>query len=480
MPKFKTSTGTVTVENWGYQLQGQSGHALDPDLLSEATYDLLVIDASRDGTDANRFTDDEIERMKDGMGGRSLVASYLSIGEADDFRDYWHKDWTTNGKANGTLTDAAPDWLGLLNPDWPESRKVRYWDSGWQHIMYNNAGTGDLDAIVKAGFDAAYLDIVDAYYFWGAEVKAKDREPGDPTNEKQAAQRMVDFVVDMTDHAREENPDFFMIPQNGAWIIDALRAGKPDHARINAYYDAIGGIAVEDLYYRGGKDENNRLQPDEATIRVLKRDFLNHGIPVFVTDYVNHDKNVAHFEKLALADGFIPYAAPDRDLDQLGSPFNGGPTYIHPTSGADILHGSQLADTIMALAGNDHVDGRGGSDKLSGGAGRDVLTGGQGADIFLFDTKPVAGNLDRITDFATGTDRIRLDHDVFGGLSKGALPSGAFASGTSAGDADDRILFDSSTGNLYFDHDGKGGDPAVAFAHVATGTTPSVGDFWVV
>ena len=234
--------------NWGYQLQAKNG--LDAEKLANQPHDMLVIDPSTDGTDANRFSREEVLDIK---GDRSSVVAYISIGEASDFRDYWDKDWTTNGKAQGKLTDEAPDWLGPVNPDWPESRKVRYWEDDWQDIIFNDDKTGELDFIVANGFDAAYLDIVDAYYYWGAEVKKGQREDGDPKNEKQAAQRMVDFMVDMAKHARETNPDFYLVPQNGAWIVDALRNGKKeDQTRIDAYYDVVGGIGIEDLYFRGG------------------------------------------------------------------------------------------------------------------------------------------------------------------------------------------------------------------------------------
>ncbi len=419
MIKFKTSTGTVSVNNWGYELQGLNGNALDPTLLASATHDLLVIDASRDGTDAGRFSADDLTRMKDGMGGRSVVVSYTSIGEASDFRDYWRDGWTTTGIATGKLTDKAPDWLGPVNPDWPESRKVRYWDSDWQKIIFNDKKTGEVDAIVKAGFDAAYLDIVDGYYFWGAEVSAKDREAGDPKTVKQAAQRMVDFIVALTDHARETNPDFFVIPQNGAWILNDLGS---DTARKKAYLDAIGGIAVEDLYFRGDKDENNTLRPDEETIAIVKRDFLDKGKPVFVVDYINGEKRVADFNKLALEDGFIPFASPDRDLDRLVGTHDGDPAYIKPSAKADVLRGSKLADTIHALAGDDRIDGRTGNDSLYGGAGRDTLTGGAGADrlkggagadIFVFksikETTVAASGRDTVLDFSRKDgDRIDL------------------------------------------------------------------------
>jgi cysteinyl-tRNA synthetase len=505
MVKFTTSTGTVSVDNWGYELQGLGGKPLDAGQLAAATHDLLVIDSSRDGTDKGRFSEGEITRMKDGMGGRSVVASYISIGEASDFRDYWNKTWTRGGEASDTLTANAPDWLGPLNPDWPESRKVRYWDADWQKLMFNDQKTGNLDAIVKAGFDAAYLDIVDAYYFWGAEAAAKDKHAGDPANTKQAAQRMVDFIVALTKHARETNPDFFVIPQNGAFILEDLGS---DTVRKKAYLDAIGGIAVEDVYYFGDADENNPLNPSRETIDVLKKDFLANGKPVFAVDYISGSDRLDEFYKLALKDGFIPFAAPKRDLDRLVGTHDGDPAYIQPTNGSDTLRGSQLADTIKALGGDDRVDGRGGNDKLYGGTGndillggsgndrlfgqsgndrlyggtgKDVLSGGAGADVFVFNTKLGPTNIDRITDFRPGEDKIWLDDDIFTKAGKiGALAADAFYTGTKAHDADDRILYDRKTGKLFYDADGNGKIAPVEFADLAKGLALKASDFDII
>lgn len=322
MSAYRRAASAPEAANWGYQLQGRNNNPLDPDTLALFPHDMLVIEPSGFGNNATRFTPEEVETIK---ADRSVLAAYVSIGEASDFRDYWDKDWTTNGHANGRLTRHAPDWLGPVNPDWPEGRKVRYWDDDWQDIIFNDDKTGDLDSIVLQGFDAAYLDIVDAYYFWGAEVKKSQRQHGDPKNESQAAVRMVDFLVDMVEHARETNADFYLIPQNGAWIVDALKDAPRDQTtRIEAYYDAIGGIGIEDLYFRGGKDENNKFKPDRDTIEILQRDFVDKGIPVYVVDYITGEKRIEKFEARAIADGFIPYAAPDRDLDRMAGPLDGG------------------------------------------------------------------------------------------------------------------------------------------------------------
>ena len=66
-----------------------------------------------------------------------------------------------------------------------------------------------------------------------------------------------------------------------------------------------------------------------------------------------------------------------------------------------------------AIIGND------GSNILRGTAGNDVLTGGGGIDNFDFREAPGAANADAITDFVSGTDRIRLDDAFHAGI--GAL-----------------------------------------------------------
>jgi Ca2+-binding RTX toxin-like protein len=92
----------------------------------------------------------------------------------------------------------------------------------------------------------------------------------------------------------------------------------------------------------------------------------------------------------------------------------------------------------------------------NGGDGNDVLVGLGDADIFAFTTAPGASNVDTIADFQAGGDRITLDHGVFAALTAGALDPNAFFAGTAAHDADDRIIYDSTTGNLFFDADGNG------------------------
>ena len=143
-----------------------------------------------------------------------------------------------------------------------------------------------------------------------------------------------------------------------------------------------------------------------------------------------------------------------------------------------------LATTAINLTGNELVNaifGNAGANILNGGAGNDTLVGLDGADTYAFTSALGPGNVDSISGFVAGLDRIALDDAIFTGLAPGALPAGAFRTGTAAADADDRIIYDPASGALYFDADGNGaGSSAVHFATVATGLALNAGDFVVI
>jgi Ca2+-binding RTX toxin-like protein len=76
-----------------------------------------------------------------------------------------------------------------------------------------------------------------------------------------------------------------------------------------------------------------------------------------------------------------------------------------------------------------------------------------------------AANADQITDFSVTDDAIRRDNAIFTALtSTSVLFPTAFATGTAAGDADDRMFYNSACGVLYYGADGAGGIVQVQFA----------------
>ena len=139
-------------------------------------------------------------------------------------------------------------------------------------------------------------------------------------------------------------------------------------------------------------------------------------------------------------------------------------------------------ENVLGGLGNDRLTGDAAANLLSGGGGNDILDGGSGSDTFQFDfALDPASNVDTILNFSAG-DKISLDRFVFDALLPGALSNAEFfsASGaTAAQDSDDRIIYDSDSGALYYDADGVGGVSAVQFAMIDMQPTLSTADFLV-
>jgi Ca2+-binding RTX toxin-like protein len=108
-----------------------------------------------------------------------------------------------------------------------------------------------------------------------------------------------------------------------------------------------------------------------------------------------------------------------------------------------MLWGDDNANVLIGLGDDDSLKGYGGADRLWGGDGHDTLNG------------------------MDGNDTLRGE-------------SGEFVVGTAALDANDRIIYDSNSGALYYDGDGIGGTAAIQFAEVNPGLGLTHLDFFVV
>jgi uncharacterized delta-60 repeat protein len=149
------------------------------------------------------------------------------------------------------------------------------------------------------------------------------------------------------------------------------------------------------------------------------------------------------------------------------------PNYVEElrlTGSADInATGNGQSNILVGNLGKNILTGLGGNDVLNGGAGADTLTGGLGNDSFVFGT--LDGRADRITDFVLNTDQILFDTTVFTGIAPGLLDAADFVSGaglSTAQDASDRLIYNSTTGALYYDADGAGGNAAVQVATLSS------------
>lgn len=306
-----------------------------------------------------------------------LIVSYLSIGEAEDYRPYWQSSWNRT----------PPSWLSASNPEWPDNYKVKYWDKAWQNIMFKY-----VDDIVRSGFNGLYLDIVDAFYYWESVA---------PRAGVNYRQEMANFVAALRDRAEQglsaigaSSRKFVVIGQNGEELVDNA-----------TYLAAIDGLAKEDLrfYYRNGSESSFQPAPNgwfEGSKPYLEK-VEAAGKEVFVVEYMTKARQTQYAGTLKAeveylkSKGMVMYIAEDRDLDDLydqpaivlpgpDEPVDPGPRVgepIYGTASNDRLNGTEAGERIEGRGGRDTLDGRGGDDSLYGGNGADTMNGGSGNDL---------------------------------------------------------------------------------------------------
>lgn len=138
------------------------------------------------------------------------------------------------------------------------------------------------------------------------------------------------------------------------------------------------------------------------------------------------------------------------------------------------------------LVGNDLnnvLKGNSAKNTLDGAKGNDTMTGGLGNDSFNFSSALSATNIDTISDFLSGTDKIALRSSIFTKLLNDTnlldnLVVGGI--GAKAIDANDYLIYNSFSKGLFYDADGSGAGTAVQFATLNNVSTLNANDFVVI
>ena len=109
--------------------------------------------------------------------------------------------------------------------------------------------------------------------------------------------------------------------------------------------------------------------------------------------------------------------------------------------------------------------------------GDDILTGGTGEDSFVFNS-PNEG-VDTITDFSVEDDTLVFSAAGFDGLTAGMVISEMFTVGTAATSNEHRFIYNSGSGDLFYDSDGTGDNNQLKLASLTTGLALTSNDFGV-
>lgn len=265
-----------TVQSWVYQLCNYRNDRLDD--IEKSVFDLAVIDLSRDGG-SDYFTMEEIDAVK--KSGK-IVLAYFSIGSIEEYRPEWTrvpKDLRA-GKVDG----------------WPQEHYVRFWDTRWWPIV-----RGRLDQALKAGFDGAYLDMLNTY----------EEIPNTGLDSEVRARKMVDLIVRISQYAKGRETNFRIVPQN---CPELYTWSYWEPRKNERYIQAIDGLGLESVFYmahdkpadKGWCEENRR-----NALAIRKAGKLVLGV-----DYAKKPMSVADAYRRQRELGFVPYVT-IRSLDRI-------------------------------------------------------------------------------------------------------------------------------------------------------------------
>jgi len=266
----------TSIHSFGIQLQN-----CDPAVLARSPFQMIVMETTRDGTDETSYTAAEVQSIRAGYKkGTRIVLGYLSVGEAENYRSYWQKDWGNH----------PPEWIGPENPEWKGDFKVRFWEAPWRELLEKS-----VDRMIDAGYDGAFLDVVDAGEFWADSDRGSAQRPD-------AEREMVDLVKSLAAYAHKRNPNFGIFPNGGENL-----------GRFDNYLAIIDGEFREDIWYNG--NHHNSGSEIKETLAALDR-FQKAHKPVFAIDYVTKPPLIDDFYAKAKSTGMVPYSSV-RDLDKL-------------------------------------------------------------------------------------------------------------------------------------------------------------------
>lgn len=240
-------TRSLDVKSWAYYIK-------DPQLASvrKAATDLVVIDTGSDTIP--RFSRQQIEEAK---GTGKKIIAYLSLGAAENYRDYWKPEWTA----------INPSWMAEQNILWKGNFRVEnLLNEEWMKISKSL-----IDAAMNSGFDGVMINGIDA-------------------------PDAIGFLREIHRYIKARDSRFIILVQD---YLDP------------AAIDYLDGIVYQNIMYNYGLEAKSN---HKSTIEKL-RDFINRDRIVLAVSYTTGSR----WEKVKnelKTNGIIPYSAPVR-LDVL-------------------------------------------------------------------------------------------------------------------------------------------------------------------
>jgi len=303
----------AAVTRWFYFLDFEPDEIIF-DKLVESSYDMIVLEPILTDRDNIDFPMEEIIDRLHSASHPKLIIAYIDIGQAEDWRTYWQPGWEIGD----------PDWIVAADPDgWEGNFPVAYWREEWREIWLDDDGY--LQMLLDLGYDGIYLDWVEAYsdenIIWSAE-----QDGIDPVDE------MKRWVADLAMYSRQQQPDFLVIAQNAAELVEH-----------DDYLAVIDAISQEQTWFDGSAENDppgdcplprteedidsdeyidslnpkcRRMYEDypDSTLHVSSEWYLDYliqarqkGLTVFTVDYALDPNNAAWVYQTSRDLDFIPF-----------------------------------------------------------------------------------------------------------------------------------------------------------------------------
>ena len=261
-------------------------------LLKECGRELIIID--RFYKEKEPWTPEDLAEIRSGLPGRKIIA-YLSIAEAEDYREYWLPSWSDPEK--------RPDYILEENPDWKGNFKVSYWREEWQNILLR-----ELEATTQTGFDGVLLDIIDAFEYFESDKEGKYQDNKlNPATGRTYRSDMIELVRIIRQRldasSRRDKRKYLIIPQNGTQLLQS-----------QTYQDLISLQAVEDLFTNGDKKQPSR---HSEYILSFLHSLQSNGKGIILTEYPAQAE-FRDYSRQQSRQHNITLLLTDRALDQLG------------------------------------------------------------------------------------------------------------------------------------------------------------------
>lgn len=234
-------------KSWSLQLQG------DGSSLKKRNADVAVVDPDEVRSPGKLKTK--------ANGGKRAVLAYISVGEAENYRNYMKK-----GKKQ---------WLSEKEQGWAGNKMVKYWDPEWKSIVKSR-----VRAAMDAGYDGVYLDRIDTY----ERMKAPNGR---------SREEMKKLVTEIAGEARSRKKNAAVAVQNAEELLTD-----------KAYVSTIDAIGKEDLYHGINHDGRRNSKESVAWSKQLLKKAKDNGKGVYVVEYVG-GKTAEGVKSEARRDGFV-------------------------------------------------------------------------------------------------------------------------------------------------------------------------------